>query len=52
MIERALHGRYGDYFRSTTPSRLAFFVFAKQPIESKVEATADRVSANTAPLPT
>ena len=51
-IELALHGRYAAYFRGASPSRLAFYVFAKDPVESSVQSIADRVSANSAPLPT
>jgi SAM-dependent methyltransferase len=51
-IERAVHGRYAEYFRGASPSRLAFYVFAKEPSESSVSAIAERIAANTAPLPT
>jgi len=51
-IERAVHGRYAEYFRGASPSRLAFYVFAKDPDEASVAAIAERIAANTAPLPT
>jgi hypothetical protein len=51
-IERAIHGRYADYFREASPSRLAFYVFAKEPDEASVSTIAGRIAANTAPLPT
>jgi SAM-dependent methyltransferase len=51
-IERALHARYGEYYRGASPSRLAFYVFAKEPTEAGVESVVARITANTAPLPT
>ena len=50
-IETAIHERYADYFRSASPSRLAFYVFAKEPTQAGVDRVVARISANTAPLP-
>jgi SAM-dependent methyltransferase len=50
-IERALHERYGEFFRAAAPSRGAFYVFMKGSDAARADAVAAKIRTIERPLP-